>query len=107
MTSTEKQEFIDAVIAGLRTNSVQITDLTEVSSAPSDAYIELSGGRRILVSNLVTAVVAQLEGGNVSSTMLADACVTAAKIATGAVTADKIGSMRRKNTVTNLENDEV
>ena len=92
MTSTEKQEIIDAVIAGLRTNSVQITDLTEVSSAPSDAYIELSGGRRILVSNLVTAVVAQLEGGNVSSTMLADACVTAAKIATGAVTADKIGS---------------
>ena len=92
MTSTEKQEIIDAVIAGLRTNSVQITDLTEVSSAPSDAYIELSGGRRVLVSNLVTAVVAQLEGGNVTSTMLADACVTAAKIATGAVTADKIGS---------------
>ena len=92
MTSTEKQEIIDAVIAGLRTNSLQITDLTEVSSAPADAYIELSGGRRVQVSNLVTAVVAQLEGGNVTSTMLADACVTAAKIANGAVTADKIGS---------------
>lgn len=92
MTSTEKQEIIDAVIAGLRSNSLQITDLTEVSSAPADAYIELSGGRRVQVSNLVTAVVAQLEGGNVTSTMLADACVTAAKIANGAVTADKIGS---------------
>ena len=92
MTSTEKQEIIDAVIAGLRANSLQITDLTEVSSAPADAYIELSGGRRVQVSNLVTAVVAQLEGGNVTSTMLADACVTAAKIANGAVTAGKIGS---------------
>lgn len=47
MSEQEKQEILDELLSSLRTNSVLITDLTEVQSLPENCYIELSGGKRI------------------------------------------------------------
>lgn len=90
MTPTEKQEIIDAVINSLQTNSLDILDLTEVESLPSDAYIEVSGGRRILVSMLVEAVLEGIDTGSIGTSLLADLCVTSAKLANSSVTLGKI-----------------
>lgn len=52
MTNEELQSIINAVLSAIRTNSALITDLTEVSTLPSDAYIELSDGRRVKTTTL-------------------------------------------------------
>lgn len=61
MTNEELQSIISAVLSAIRTSSALITDLTEVTTLPGDAYLELSGGRRIksttLRSILQTAIM--------------------------------------------------
>ena len=52
MTAEERQLIVADVISAIRTNSVQITDLTEVLSIPEGANIELSGGKRISLDTL-------------------------------------------------------
>lgn len=47
MTNEELQSIISAVLSAIRTNSALISDLTEVTTLPGEAYLELSGGRRI------------------------------------------------------------
>lgn len=47
MTSEEKQEIINAVLAALRTNSKTISQLTPVSSLSDDDSIEIGGGKRV------------------------------------------------------------
>lgn len=52
MTNEEKQEIVAAVLSAIRTNSVRITDLTEVQETNAGSYIEISGGKRISADNL-------------------------------------------------------
>lgn len=92
MTASEKQEIVNAVLSALKTNSLDILDLTEVSSLPDDAYIEVSGGRKMRVSMLVSAVLDGIDTGSITTNMLVDLCVTSAKLANSAVTLDKIDS---------------
>ena len=56
ITDDEKQEIINAVLSAIRTNSALITDLTEVTTVPDESYIELSGGRRISGTTLVSII---------------------------------------------------
>lgn len=58
MTNEERQSIIDAVLSALRTNSVLITDLTEVGTIPEGSFIELSGGRRIGAYTLIQIIAA-------------------------------------------------
>lgn len=47
MTSEEKQEIINAVLAALRTNSKSIDQLTPVSEMLEQDFLELNGGRKV------------------------------------------------------------
>lgn len=47
MTSEEKQEIINAVLAALRTNSKSIDQLTSVSEMSEEDFLELNGGRKV------------------------------------------------------------
>ena len=47
MTSEEKQEIINAVLAALRTNSKTIGQLTPVSEMSEEDFLELNGGRKV------------------------------------------------------------
>ena len=47
MTSEEKQEIINAVLAALRTNSKTIGQLTPVSEMSNTDFLELNGGRKV------------------------------------------------------------
>ena len=47
MTSEEKQEIINEVLAALRTNSKSIDQLTPVSKMSDDDFLELNGGRKV------------------------------------------------------------
>lgn len=47
MTSEEKQEIINAVLAALRTNSKSIDQLTPVSEMLDADFLELNGGRKV------------------------------------------------------------
>ena len=47
MTSEEKQEIINAVLAALRTNSKSIDQLTSVSEMSDTDFLELNGGRKV------------------------------------------------------------
>lgn len=47
MTSEEKQEIINAVLAALRTNSKSIDQLTPVSEMSDTDFLELNGGRKV------------------------------------------------------------
>lgn len=60
MTSEEKQTIVTAVLEALKTNSVRITDLTEVSNMPDSCYIEVSGGRKISGSSLIQALASEI-----------------------------------------------
>ena len=66
MTAEEKQEIVSEVISAIRTNSAQITDLTEVQELPSGGYIELSGGRRISASVFLTLIQAAIVEGSIT-----------------------------------------
>lgn len=54
MTESDKQVIIDAVISALRTNSQTINQLTPVVSLSESDYFEVSEGRRISFSALVS-----------------------------------------------------
>ena len=56
MTAEEKQQIVSEVLSAIRTNSVLITDLTEVMEIPLEAYLELSGGKRISAANMKAAI---------------------------------------------------
>ena len=56
MTEEEKQSIISEILSAIRTNSLTIDDLTQLDTMPSDAYIEISGGRRISCETLKQAV---------------------------------------------------
>ncbi len=47
MTSEEKQEIINAVLAAIRTNSKSIDQLTPVSEMSDTDFLELNGGRKV------------------------------------------------------------
>lgn len=64
MTEEEKQSIISEILSAIRTNSLTIDDLTQLETMPSDAYIEISGGRRISCKTLVQAVAALFENTN-------------------------------------------
>lgn len=56
MTEQEKrdltQEIVQSVLQSLKSNSVSISQLTEVQGMPESAYIELDGGRKIMLGKL-------------------------------------------------------
>lgn len=56
MTTEEKQEIISAVLSAVRTNSKKISQLTPVTEMSDDDYIELSGGRRVAYSVLMSVL---------------------------------------------------
>ena len=56
MTSEEKQSIINEILLAIRANSLTIDDLVKLDNMPSDAYIEVSGGRRISCATLKQAV---------------------------------------------------
>ena len=56
MTEIEKQEIVSLVLQALRTNSFTIEQLTAVKSLSDDMYVEISGGRKILVQDLTDAI---------------------------------------------------
>lgn len=56
ITSTERQEIINEVIAALKTSAKTIASLTLVAGAGASDYIELSGGRRVPYSQLISDV---------------------------------------------------
>lgn len=66
MTAVEKQEIVSEVLAAIRTNSAQITDLTEVQDFPANGYIEISGGKRISIANQVALIQEIIEGGPIT-----------------------------------------
>lgn len=61
MTEEEKQSIINEILSAIRTNSLTIDDLTQLDTMPSDAYIEISGGRRISCETLRQAVASLFE----------------------------------------------
>ena len=61
MTEDEKQSIISEILSAIRTNSLTIEDLTQLETMPSDAYIEISGGRRISCEILKQAVASMFE----------------------------------------------
>ena len=61
MTEEEKQSIISEILSAIRTNSLTIDDLTQLDTMPSDAYIEISGGRRISCETLKQAVASLFE----------------------------------------------
>ncbi len=61
MTEEEKQSIINEILSAIRTNSLTIDDLTQLDTMPSDAYIEISGGRRISCEILKQAVASLFE----------------------------------------------
>lgn len=66
MTSEEKQEIVQEVLSAIRTNSAQITDLTEVQEIPTGGYIEISGGRRISANIFLSLIQTAIEVGLVT-----------------------------------------
>ena len=66
MTSEEKQEIVQEVLSAIRTNSVQITDLTEVQEIPTGGFIEISGGRRISANIFLSLIQTAIEVGLVT-----------------------------------------
>ena len=49
---------IAEILAKIRTNGVEITDLTEVQAIPEGAYIEFSGGRKMAVETFKNLIIA-------------------------------------------------
>lgn len=66
MTNEEKQEIVAAVLSAIRTNSVRITDLTEVQETNAGSYIEISGGKRISADNLKAIIQAAIIAASVT-----------------------------------------
>ena len=60
MTETEKQQIVSLVLQALKTNSFTIEQLTAVKSLSDDMYVEISGGRKILVQDLTDAISAYI-----------------------------------------------
>ena len=53
MTESEKQQIVNLVLQALKTNSLSINQLTDIDRLPDDAYIEISGGRKISSTTLM------------------------------------------------------
>lgn len=71
---TEDQQIIfDAVMAALTAHAVKIEDMTAVNDLPSGAYIELSGGRKMLLSTFLTAVGESIIGDQAAPLVQAEA----------------------------------
>lgn len=62
MTDIEKQEIINLVLKSLKTNSLSIEQLIDVDELPDDAYIEISGGRKVSSDALKKMVESFLPG---------------------------------------------
>lgn len=90
LTQDQLVEIVSRVLEALQTNSKAIRELTLVSEVSDDDYIEISEGKRIAVTSIVNSVASRFDADSISETMLQALCVTAAKIAVGAVTNEKI-----------------
>lgn len=103
LTQDQIVEIVSRVIEALQTNSKAIKELTLVSEVSNDDYIEISEGKRIAVTAIVDSVASRFDEDSITEEMLQALCVTAAKIAVGAVTNEKIadGSI----TLAKLAND--
>lgn len=62
MTESEKRQIVNLVLQALKTNSLSINQLTDVDSLPDDAYIEISGGRKISSTTLINMFESCLPG---------------------------------------------
>lgn len=62
MTESEKRQIVNLVLQALKTNSLSINQLTDVDSLPDDAYIEISGGRKISSFTLMNMFKSCLPG---------------------------------------------
>lgn len=60
MTETEKLQIVSLVLQALKTNSFTIEQLTAVKALSDDMYVEISGGRKILVQDLTDAISAYI-----------------------------------------------
>lgn len=67
MTEAEKRQIVNLVLQALKTNSLSINQLTSVDNLPDDAYIEISGGRKISSEILRKMVESCLPGIDVVS----------------------------------------
>lgn len=56
MTENELQTIVTAVLSAIRTNSRTISELTPVTDVSTDECVELSGGKKILLSTLISSV---------------------------------------------------
>lgn len=63
MTESEKQEIVSLVLAALKTNSFTIEQLTAIHELPEDAYLELSGGKKIACSDFVKVIEELVNNG--------------------------------------------
>lgn len=68
MTPEEKLEIVSAVLENIKVFSTTILQMTEVTSVPTDAYVELNGGRKISVQTLINeAVTRALAAANITA----------------------------------------
>ena len=67
MTDGELTTIVNRVLSALKTNSLAIEQLTNVDHLPDDAYIELSGGRKISSDTLRIMIESFLPGIDVLS----------------------------------------
>lgn len=65
MTEEDIQRIVSSVLSSIKTNSLTIEQLTEITEIPDDAYIELSKGRRIswgVIYTIITDLVDEYIG---------------------------------------------
>lgn len=68
MTPEEKLEIVSEVLEAIKAFSTTIPQMTEVTSVPADAYVELNGGRKISVQTLINeAVTRALAQANITA----------------------------------------
>lgn len=67
MTETEKQHIVSLVLQSLKTNSLTIEQLTAIDELPEDAFLEVSGGRKISAAVLKRMFESYLPGIDVLS----------------------------------------
>ena len=92
LTENQLFEITSRVLTALHTNSRAIRELTLVSAVNNDDYIELSEGKRMAVSTIVSKVQEFFGANSITTAMLQSLCVTTAKIADAAVTSAKLAN---------------